>query len=87
MHERARRWLPLLEPLGILAFTEGRGGADIGPLLPLGVPLGNLLVDDQRYFDLHHTVADTIDQVHPRELHLGAAALASLVWLVDQEGL
>lgn len=87
VHERAGRWLPLLEPLGILAFTEGRGGADIGPLLPLGVPLGDLLVDDQRYFDLHHTVADTIDQVHPRELHLGAAALASLVWLVDQEGL
>ena len=87
VHERARRWLPLLQPLGILNFTEGRGGADIGPLLPLGVPLGNLLVDDQRYFDLHHTVADTIDQVHPRELHLGAAALASLVWLVDQEGL
>lgn len=85
VHERARRWLPLLEPLGILTVTEGRGGADIGPLLPLGVPLGNLLVDDQRYFDLHHTVADTIDQVHPRELHLGAAALASLVWLVDQD--
>lgn len=87
VHEGARRWLPLLAPLGILTFTEGRGGADIGPLLPLGVPLGNLLVDDQRYFDLHHTVADTIEQVHPRELHLGAAALASLVWLVDQEGL
>lgn len=87
VHEQARRWLPLLEPLGVLTFTAGRGGADIGPLLPLGVPLGNLLVDDQRYFDLHHTVADTIEQVHPRELHLGAAALASLVWLVDQEGL
>lgn len=87
VHEQARRWLPLLEPLGIFTFTEGRGGADIGPLLPLGVPLGNLLVDDQRYFDLHHTVADTIEQVHPRELHCGAAALASLVWLVDQEGL
>lgn len=87
VHEGARRWLPLLAPLGILTFTEGRGGADIGPLLPLGVPLGNLLVDDQRYFDLHHTVADTTEQVHPRELHLGAAALASLVWLVDQEGL
>jgi len=87
VHERARRWLPLLEPLGVLTFTEGRGGADIGPLLPLGVTLGNLLVDEQRYFDLHHTAIDTIDQVHPRELHLGAAALASLVWLVDQEGL
>ena len=87
VHERARRWLPLLQPLGILTFTAGRGGADIGPLLPLGVPLGNLLVDEQRYFDLHHTTADSIDQVHPRELHLGAAALASLIWLVDQEGL
>jgi hypothetical protein len=87
VHERARRWLPLLQPLGILTFTEGRGGADIGPLLPLGVPLANLLVDEQRYFDLHHTAVDTADQVHPRELHLGAAALASLVWLVDQEGL
>jgi hypothetical protein len=87
VHERAERWLPLFKPYGILAFTPGTGGADIGPLLGLGVTVGNLIPDGQRYFDYHHTAIDTLDQVNPRELHLGAGALAALIWLVDQEGL
>jgi hypothetical protein len=49
--------------------------------------VGELLTESQRYFDLHHSRADTIDQVNPRELQLGAAALASFVFLVDQHGL
>jgi len=87
VHERAQRWLPLFAPYGIYTFERGSGGADVGPLMVLGATVGNLLPDTQRYFDYHHTAIDTLDKVHPRELHLGAAALAALIWLVDQEGL
>jgi carboxypeptidase Q len=86
-HERAARWRPLFERYGITAFQAGPGGADVGPLMLQGCTVGNLAPDSQRYFDLHHTKVDGIDQVNPRELHLGAAALASLIWLVDTQGL
>ena len=85
--ERAARWKPLFEPYGLYSITEGSGGADVMPLAVLGVTVGELTPNSQRYFDIHHTRRDSIDQVNPRELELGAAALASLAWLVDQEGL
>ncbi len=87
-HERAAaKWRALFEPYGIYAFIKGTGGADVGALMALGVTVGGLTPDSQRYFDLHHTTRDGLDQVNPRELHLGAAALASLIWLVDTQGL
>jgi len=61
---------------------EGGGGADISPMAQDGVPLVGLYPDPQRYFDLHHSRADTLDRVNRRELHLGAAALAALLYLV-----
>lgn len=86
-HERAARWLPLFEPYGINSFSKGGGGADVGPLMVQGCAVANLVPDSQRYFDIHHTTEDSLDKVNPRELHLGAAALASLIWLVDTQGL
>ncbi len=83
---RAARWRPLLEKHGLYRFERGEGGPDLRLFYPLGVPVAGLIVDSNRYFDLHHTPNDGLDQVHPRELALGAGALASFVWLVDQEG-
>lgn len=86
-HLRAQRWRPLLEPWGLWHFRKGSAGADVAPLLLQGVTVAQIVPDSQRYLDIHHTARDDLDQVNPRELHLGAAALASLVWLVDTEGL
>ncbi len=86
-HQKAARWKPLFEPYGISQFQAGRGGADVGPLLAKGYTVAGLMPDSQRYFDYHHTRADTIDKVHRRELELGAAAMAALVYLVDRHGL
>ncbi len=87
-HTRAARWQDLFAPYGIRVFTEGQGGSDVHPLLEtLGYPVAGLSPDSQRYFDYHHTRIDTMDKVNPRELELGAAAMASLVYLVDQHGL
>jgi len=70
-----------------LHLKAGGGGADIGPLKSQGGLLIGLRPDPQRYFDLHHTKNDRIDQVNKRELELGAAAMTSLVYLIDQMGL
>lgn len=86
-HLKATRWLKLLEPCGLHYFQKGTGGADVGPLLAHGATVAGLQSDSQRYFDIHHTVEDSFDKVNKRELELGAAAMASLVYLVDQYGL
>ena len=86
-HERAARWREWLAPFGLHEFREGGGGVDVAPLMALGTPVGSLLTDSQRYFDHHHARTDTLDHVNKRELELGAAALAALVYLVDTYGL
>jgi hypothetical protein len=60
------------------------GGADISPLAEFGVPLAGLYPNPQRYFDFHHSANDVLAAVHPRELELGAIALASMAWLAAE---
>ncbi len=58
------------------------GGADIGPLMEEGVPGLGLSVDGSRYFWYHHTDADTIDKLDPREMSLCVAAMAVMAYVV-----
>ena len=53
---------------------------DIGPLLALGVPCFGPIQDDRFYFNYHHTSADTLDKVVPRELQENAAVMAVLAY-------
>lgn len=85
--QRAARWRPILEPHGLYRFEPGEGGPDLRAMQLKGIPVAGLITQSHRYFDLHHTPRDTLEQVHERELHAGAAALASLAWLADQDGL
>ena len=85
--EKFMGWASLFSPYQADDFGPGGGGADIGPLKNQGVPLIGFRPDGQRYFDFHHTAEDTFEKVDDRELHLGAAAMASLFYLIDQYGL
>jgi hypothetical protein len=87
VREKIKSWKPLLEPYGLTDFDQEGGGADIGPLEKQGVPVLEFLPDSQRYFDYHHTQEDTFDKVSKRELELGAASMAALVYLIDKYGL
>ncbi len=80
------KWEELLGPYD-LSFSNGGGGADIGPLKSQKGMLFGLRPDSQRYFDYHHTEQDRISAVHPRELAMGSAAMASLVYLIDRYGI
>ncbi|MDG1572317.1 M20/M25/M40 family metallo-hydrolase [Robiginitalea sp. M366] len=79
-------WKPLFEPYLIHQFDRGGSGADIGPLKPQGPILAGLRPDTQRYFDYHHAETDTFSAINRRELELGAATMAALVYLVDRYG-
>lgn len=79
-------WLDLLEPY-YLHVKKGGSGADISPLRDQGVLLIGYEPDSQRYFDFHHTAADVFEAVNKRELELGAAAMTSLVYLLDKYGI
>jgi hypothetical protein len=77
-------WKRLFEPYLVHQFIQGGSGADIGPLKKDGMILAGLRPDSQRYFDHHHAEYDTFEHVNKRELELGAAAMASLIYLVDK---
>jgi hypothetical protein len=79
-------WKPYLSPYLADRFELGGSGADIGPLRGNKVVLSGLRPDSQRYFNFHHAANDTFDAINKRELELGAAAMSSLVYLVDQYG-
>jgi len=74
----------LLQPYGLEKIIAGGGGVDIGPLKKLGVPLAGYRSDWQRYFDMHHSANDKFENVNFREMQLGSAAMASLIYLIDQ---
>ncbi len=85
--EKIRSYSSVLEIVGAEKISRGGGGADISTLQPLGTALIGFNPDPQRYFDYHHSNNDTIDKVHPRELELGAIAMAILAWVISQDGL
>lgn len=79
-------WLKLLRPYGVYEFAKGGGGADVDPMQKLGVAVGELRPDSQRYFDYHHSRKDVLEVVNKREMELGAFNMAALIYLVDKYG-
>lgn len=81
--QQAQSWIPLLQPFGINSMNQESCGVDITPLKNTGVAAGELLPENQRYFDFHHSRHDVFEAVNQRELKLGAAAMTSFLYLID----
>lgn len=84
--EKITGWKNLFLPYGIYDFSGGEGGTDIEPLQKMGTVMLGLSPDSQRYFDVHHTAADTFDKVNKRELELGAAGMAMMTYMLAEYG-
>ena len=84
---KVQSWEPLFQKIGLQWIRPGGGGVDIGPLGESGTILISLVPDSQRYFGVHHSGTDTLDTVNPRELQMGANAMALLAWMISEEGL
>lgn len=74
----------LLAPIGADSITRGGGGADIGPIMQLGVPGMGLTVDGSRYFWYHHTAADTPDKLDPADVGRSVAAMAVMAYVIAE---
>ncbi len=75
-------------PLSNILREQGAGmsqiqagvGADIGPLTRLGVPSFAPWFDTRTYFNYHHTAADTLDKIDPKDLKELGALMAVLAY-------
>jgi hypothetical protein len=85
--KKIQSWKPLLLPYGLYYLEKGGSGVDVSGLKKFGVPVIGLVTDSQRYFDYHHAASDTFDKVNEREMQLGSASMAALVYLIDSYGL
>ena len=77
-----RQVVGLLGRIGAGRMEGEGGGADIEPMMQLGVPGAGLTVDDAKYFWFHHTEADTVDKLDPVDMQKCVAAMAVLAYVI-----
>jgi len=77
-----RELFRVLKPLGADGVKPGGSGADLSPMKPAGVPLLGFEVDGSRYFDYHHSHADTFDKIDPADLTDCVASMAVAAYLL-----
>ena len=78
----------LLAPVLAVLQESGAGGtnfaehigADIEPLEKADVPAFSPIQDSRFYFNYHHTAADTLDKIAPKELAENSAVVAVLAY-------
>jgi Zn-dependent M28 family amino/carboxypeptidase len=76
----------LLAPLNIPRYSgrPAEGGADLGNMRKLGMPVIDLDHDASLYFDYHHTANDTLDKVDPDALRFNVAAYVSFIYFAAE---
>ena len=78
----------MLAPVAAILQESGAGmlnlvehcGADIEPLEKADVPAFSPIQDSRFYFNYHHTAADTLDKIVPKELAENSAVVAVLAY-------
>jgi carboxypeptidase Q len=75
----------LLAPIGLSEVGVGGGGADVGPIAQAAnAPTMAYLGEPQKYFQIHHTPADTVERIAPDEVSKAAAAIAVMIYVVAE---
>jgi len=75
---------PILQPIGagVVRQSTNSEGADVSPMDAAGVPTIAPILDNRSYFKYHHTAADTLDKVNPRELATNAAVMTAVAYAI-----
>jgi Zn-dependent M28 family amino/carboxypeptidase len=84
-HARLSDVMELARSLGLTGVTklvDGGAGADVEPMEDGGVFAAELITDGSKYFDYHHSDADTLDKVDAKDLADDVALVAMLAYIV-----
>ncbi|MEX6633411.1 M20/M25/M40 family metallo-hydrolase [Hyphococcus lacteus] len=82
---KARVYQKALRRLGVgPGNNNASGGPDVMPLSQVGVPAFRLYQDGSDYFDLHHTMDDTLDKIELESLRQNVAAWAAAVYIASE---
>lgn len=75
-----------LAAVGADRFESARDtGADTSFEAEAGVPAFGFVPEPLHYFDYHHTPADTLDKIEPKDLAEDSAAIAALSWILAND--
>jgi len=82
----------ILQPIAKVLESSGAGvlqmfsepGTDLIPLNVRGMPAFQPLQDVRTYFDYHHTAADTLDKVDPKQLRENTAVVSVLAYALAE---
>jgi carboxypeptidase Q len=86
--ERLQARMKVLDRVAPLRFDSSKHtGADTSPMTDAGVVGFGLVPNPRHYFDFHHTPADTLDKIDPKELAQDTAVLAGLAYVIAEDGL
>ena len=66
--------------------TPARGASEMGLIGDAGVPVVDLNLDSYRYFDIHHTIADTLDKIDRDAYRQQVAAFATFAYFAAESG-
>jgi carboxypeptidase Q len=72
----------LLEGIGTGTISGSGGGADIGPSVQAANIPSMSLDADGNYFLIHHTPADTVDKIDPKDMAVASASIAVMAYVV-----
>jgi carboxypeptidase Q len=72
----------LLEPIALNRIGPSAGGADIGPSVQAANIPSMSVEGEGNYFLLHHTPADTVDKIDPKDMSRASAAVAVIAYVV-----
>lgn len=82
--QRLNQLVQLWNIFGKQEVKRDAAGADVGQMQPFDVPTMELLVHNPKYFDYHHSQADTVDKVKPVDLQADTAALAIAAYVLAE---
>jgi len=82
-----KKWALLLAPYKAGDIQPQQRGVDLVPMKGMAKALLSLDCDDSRLFYIHHSALDTYDKINPREVAMGAGAMAAMTALLCKYGL
>ncbi|TKB45418.1 M20/M25/M40 family metallo-hydrolase [Thalassotalea mangrovi] len=84
-----REFAQQLAPLGVSfnPVNNAQGQSDMSLVTKEGVPAARFAPDGSTYFDVHHTMNDTLDKVNPDDLRQNTAVYTMFAYFAAQTGI